>query len=208
MTPLALEMLLRRYLGEVIFDDGFSPAEKDALGLLVGDDLMTTDRYVTERGQAYIAMILETPMPVQQWIDPRTIVTLRVNGKPIVSEPVAPKRGRGRPRKVPVSEPVGYEKQGAGYDAGAVGHELVGRAKAPETPKIPKGFTLWEPGEADATGKVAPPDFGLAPTAPIPDVTVIWRNGTKRKGPPIAFIWAQKGLPTDIVAYRQDGVPS
>lgn len=37
--------------------------------------------------------------------------------------------------RVPVTDRVGYERQGTAYDAGAAGHEAVGRDLAPTPPK-------------------------------------------------------------------------
>lgn len=84
MTPLALEMLI--WFCTRAAEAGPFPNLKThepqkeirnwmrADGIIEPwDDLSPEPVYrATERGQAWLRMILATPMPVLQWIDPRT----------------------------------------------------------------------------------------------------------------------------------------
>lgn len=83
MTPLALEMLIyyctRSQPAAGPFPNERMEPQKEILRNLRAKEVLVeqqvgdgnTYHEATAKGQAWLAMILETPLPVQQWIDPR-----------------------------------------------------------------------------------------------------------------------------------------
>lgn len=85
MTPLHLEILLhayamafpytiktetrREFIASLMHEGLLEPAQLDTLNQIgVGSILLT----ITERGKAYVGMLLATPLPVGAFVDPRT----------------------------------------------------------------------------------------------------------------------------------------
>lgn len=77
MTPLALEMLVWFCTRESItdFPNVSCQPQRDTIsefhrnGIVDRPDNLSR---VTDKGLAWLALIRETPMPVQLWVDPRT----------------------------------------------------------------------------------------------------------------------------------------
>jgi hypothetical protein len=75
MTPYELEILLHYYVSPAPFARITAPAFLGAVGGLIGDDLLQLDEggyHVTDKGLAFVRMVLATPLPEQEWTDPRT----------------------------------------------------------------------------------------------------------------------------------------
>ena len=49
-----------------------APAVQDAITRFIEDGIMI-DYKITEKGNAWLRLILSTPYPVNQWCDPRTL---------------------------------------------------------------------------------------------------------------------------------------
>lgn len=77
MTPSDLEVLLHYYTISSPHPRQTAPAVREAIdrytydGILVRVPLVDVFR-VTPKGTAWLQMILATPYPREQWIDPRT----------------------------------------------------------------------------------------------------------------------------------------
>jgi hypothetical protein len=79
MSPSDLEVLIHCHAIAGIHPRADAPAVRDVLERFRSNDIIeecSGDRrgefYTTERGKAWLEMILRTPMPVEAWIDPRT----------------------------------------------------------------------------------------------------------------------------------------
>jgi hypothetical protein len=80
LSPLKIELLLHIYCKPVPFDHPPAKAYGDAKeeffdsGLIAVDDTKPCGFYLTERGKAFIRLILATPLPEpsNNFIDPRT----------------------------------------------------------------------------------------------------------------------------------------
>lgn len=125
MTPLALKMLL--------WFASRDPAPFPNVELRPQQEILRRFRdegivqvgtivdqpHITARGEAWLAMILETPMPVQQWIDPRG------------------------------TAPVAHAGQFSGVDLERIRSALAGevvfvdRPDLIDAPAIPEGFAPW-----------------------------------------------------------------
>ena len=77
MTPLELEVLLHIYYSPEINPLMESMAGSAALRRFAEENTIFLDPEgtyrLTEKGDTFVKMLLATPIPIQQWIDPRTI---------------------------------------------------------------------------------------------------------------------------------------
>ena len=76
MSPAYLAVLLHcHYVGEPIKQD--TPVVKEALAYFLREDLIELDREkplvytTTARGNAFVGLLTETPLPILVWVDPR-----------------------------------------------------------------------------------------------------------------------------------------
>ena len=84
LSPLKIELLLHIYCKPVPFDHPPAKAYGDAKeeffdrGLIAVDNTKPCGFYLTERGKAFIRLILATPLPEHSnvFVDPRTGVTV------------------------------------------------------------------------------------------------------------------------------------
>jgi len=78
-TPLEIELLLKAYYYEIEPKDMISKEHLSIVDGLKNNDLIdccvdNKDCYtITGRGRVFIKMLLNTPMPVLKWIDPRNL---------------------------------------------------------------------------------------------------------------------------------------
>lgn len=82
MTPLALEMLIYFCTRAVPDCEPFhniqlAPQQEIFWWMIDADIIRSTGHRdkpeATDKGRAWLALICETPMPVQQWADPREV---------------------------------------------------------------------------------------------------------------------------------------
>jgi hypothetical protein len=78
-TPLEIELLLKAYYYEIKPKDMTSKEHLNGVDGLKNNGLIdccvvNKDCYtITGRGRAFVRMLLNTPMPVLKWIDPRNL---------------------------------------------------------------------------------------------------------------------------------------
>lgn len=81
MSPLALDILVwysTRAAAAGSFENFDMQPQQEIITYFVAQGILTPDIDVpdfyrpTDKGRAWLDMILDTPMPVQQWLDPRT----------------------------------------------------------------------------------------------------------------------------------------
>jgi hypothetical protein len=72
-TPLTIELMLHCYYsGDPSYHASWmSPAGKEWRAWAQVNDLITHEGKVTAFGRAWVGMILDTPLPVKAFIDPR-----------------------------------------------------------------------------------------------------------------------------------------
>jgi len=81
MTPNDLEILIHCYVSPEEHPRINAPAVMESIGKFVDDDILEeriTDGdkmlfKVTEKGVAFLRMILSTPYPIKVWINPRQV---------------------------------------------------------------------------------------------------------------------------------------
>ncbi len=77
MTPSDLEILVHCHVSPDPHPRLHAPAVKDAIRQFLADGIIkrvSVDIYgSTERGEMWLEMILDTPMPVYQLVDPRKL---------------------------------------------------------------------------------------------------------------------------------------
>lgn len=83
LTPLHLRILLHYFSGVGVFQPT-STTSDDYTQDLINDGLLErapvspgplqsiTPMMITEKGRAFLRMILKTPLPAEVWVDPRT----------------------------------------------------------------------------------------------------------------------------------------
>jgi hypothetical protein len=77
LTPNELEILIHYYVCPEIHDRFNAPAVEEACNKFVQDGIFIEDEFiygkytVTKKGQSWINNILNTPMPIEVWVDPR-----------------------------------------------------------------------------------------------------------------------------------------
>jgi hypothetical protein len=74
-------MILHYYYSSTCFDHQEAPAQQDLVARFLAEELVVLiddtrgKKYAlyntTERGRAWIDLLLETPLPVKKWLDPR-----------------------------------------------------------------------------------------------------------------------------------------
>lgn len=197
MTPLALEMLIRWSRPNNGLSVGEGPSEaRDAHAELEGDGLVVGYE-VTDRGRAYIAMILETPLPVQQWVDPRDGLgfVMGLEGRTVtaLADGLTPRQRAQRDRRAREAGKMTFVPKASDIPAVAA---AIQEALADDAP-IPPGFNAWD-------GSAATPP-GLKPDQPV---EVMRRNGkivSKVGGDQLYAVsvnWKHNGKPDDTIAYR------
>lgn len=71
----SMAVLLHHYFSPEAHPDHGEPSYANALGNLAAKDLIVMDSGAvwrpSQRGYTYIAMLLATPLPEKQWVDPR-----------------------------------------------------------------------------------------------------------------------------------------
>ncbi len=78
LTPMAMKMVLHIYTSGADFDVPKSETrdrmlqELAADGLIEGDGINKSGWRMTEKGDAFVTLALDTPIPVQVWACPRT----------------------------------------------------------------------------------------------------------------------------------------
>jgi hypothetical protein len=77
MTPNDLEVLIHYYVSQAPHPREHAPAVREAVKMYLNLKVFEVVDYgfrVTEKGQAWLRLILDTPQPVlrARWIDPRT----------------------------------------------------------------------------------------------------------------------------------------
>ncbi len=70
-SPLEIEMLLRAHYSSVVVGHNLGK-ELVAEGLLE-KDIENNVYNLSPKGEAFVKMVLNTPMPVLKWTDPRTL---------------------------------------------------------------------------------------------------------------------------------------
>ena len=79
-SPLRINLILCIYTGQPLNNLEF-PAQKEAIKYFLSEGLVTrisadegeiSNYELTEKGLHFVAMILETPLPLEVFIDPRT----------------------------------------------------------------------------------------------------------------------------------------
>ena len=76
MTPIKLDILLHCHISPTAHPQYDSPAFRVELQNLMEEDIVRSTSKenifaLTQKGEAWLRLILETPMPILQWIDPR-----------------------------------------------------------------------------------------------------------------------------------------
>jgi hypothetical protein len=76
-SPLEIEVVLHYYHSPEPHPRVNAPAVKEAIQRFVNDGILSAAEgpallKVTDRGNAWVRMIVETPYPEGAWIDPRT----------------------------------------------------------------------------------------------------------------------------------------
>jgi len=69
VSPEHIYTLLRANAG--LLDDDGAPPNKSVVGDLMDAELLNFDASVSGRGAAFIASLIQTPLPIMQWVDPR-----------------------------------------------------------------------------------------------------------------------------------------
>lgn len=195
MTPLVLQMLLDCGRGQGLPSPLPSPVHEEAWAKLLDDGIINRESKLTARGEAWLAMILDTPMPVQQWIDPRramdrlTKETYATFIQDASDDGLTPRQRAQRERRMREKAPVvDYSDQLT---------TLNMQPPPASAPTIPPGFTAWD-------GSAATPP-GLKPDQPV---EVMRRNGkivSKVGGDQLYAVsvnWRNNGKPDDTIAYR------
>jgi hypothetical protein len=79
-SPLEIELLLKAYYYEIEPKDIITRAHSCGVEQLLRSELIDLDVIkikgsytITEKGKAFIEMLLNTPLPTLKWIDPRTL---------------------------------------------------------------------------------------------------------------------------------------
>ena len=79
LTPINLTILLHIYIGAESFEKfGATSGNMKAKDELLNNELIVEDieqpsgHMITRKGEVFLYMILNTPLPVLQYIDPRT----------------------------------------------------------------------------------------------------------------------------------------
>ncbi len=108
----AIHALISAKLGSIV-------ADGVDRGILVMSGLLDDAGRITDRGHAWLAMIEATPLPVQQWIDPRASLRAAQEAEGMFS-----------PHK---ADPAAMRA----YVAATVA------SMQPELPPLPDGFTAW-----------------------------------------------------------------
>jgi DNA-binding PadR family transcriptional regulator len=79
MSPSDLEVLIHCHAVAGVHPRFDAPAVRDAIYRFRSDGIIEehslpcrNEFYTTEKGKAWLEMILRTPMPTEAWIDPRT----------------------------------------------------------------------------------------------------------------------------------------
>lgn len=186
--PPMIELLLHLKRCGIVNVPGLDDGKRDAaINWLKENAMLVADPgyRITARGDAWLDMILETPLPVQQWIDPRAAL---------------PDLGEFRGTR------------GDGWSQPAPGlHVKIVEPEPPKPslPPLPEGFTAWggelgtvfDPGLKQDVKVTVPNGIGVDAT-----VAVFQRNGKVRnvKGQEvfpagsINWTWA-KPLPADRI---------
>ena len=79
MNPVILEMLLKAYyLSKGLPEDAGTQSQAHDEGVhwlfvneLIKQDALIEGYHVTTRGSFFVKMMLDTPLPEKQWVDPR-----------------------------------------------------------------------------------------------------------------------------------------
>lgn len=93
MTPLELEIILHYHSSPTdlpwCVDDDPAPCRDDTMNGLVGAGLLVRERpqnapgrdnrqfYPTDKLHAFVEMLCSTPLPQQEWVDPRNLKVAR-----------------------------------------------------------------------------------------------------------------------------------
>lgn len=127
---------------------------------------------LTDRGNVWVDMLLETPIPVQtaRWGDPRRF--------PVLGERIEVMRG-----------------ERLAVPSGNGGFVAVPTANYSEQFEVPAGFNPNR--YVELKPPAVPP--GLKPDN---DLEVVWRNGQRRKVAAQAVIWSHRNKPDDVMAFR------
>lgn len=75
MTPFDIHIMLHHAVSSAPFERANAPIYQERVSALVDAGLLSIDGvtyFATSKGQAYVKMICETPMPEQKLVDPRT----------------------------------------------------------------------------------------------------------------------------------------
>jgi hypothetical protein len=78
LTPLAMKLVLHIYTTPADFDVPKTDVrdrtlmELSAEGIIQGDETRPSLWRMTDKGEAFVALALNTPVPVRAWSDPRT----------------------------------------------------------------------------------------------------------------------------------------
>lgn len=79
-SPLEIELMLKAYYYEIEPKDIITRAHSCSVEQLLRSDLIDLDIIkikgsytITEKGKKFVKMLLNTPMPVLKWIDPRNL---------------------------------------------------------------------------------------------------------------------------------------
>jgi len=79
ITPCHLEILMHYYVSPTVYPQHDAPAVIEYTQWLVDNGVLESHLdgesgyEVTEKGKAWIDLILATPMPVMKWCDPREL---------------------------------------------------------------------------------------------------------------------------------------
>lgn len=107
MTPNEIEILLHFHVSSTQHPRQDAPAVVDATAMMLRNALIERAGRIpggsvpptygawktTERGAVLVAMLRETPLPVCQWVDPRTGQAVRPDGTPAVGVRKPPAHG-------------------------------------------------------------------------------------------------------------------
>lgn len=233
MTPLALDMLISLKLTGAMPINS-SEEGKAALEWLLANGVIAAvpERALTDRGEAFLAMILDVPLPVQRWIDPRggfhefrghTVDLSDVLG---VTHPYppAPKHEHVDPRPA-LAEAL--------LSSITPSPEQKAAAYAATVPKPPEGFThhlgiAWTDTDNEGNQRAVYMPKGLKPGD---DVEIWYRDGIADKrypdkpipgqvgkdgkqkmamggmrragGPAGSINWQHRGGDDDVIGYRK-----
>jgi hypothetical protein len=73
VTPFEIEIILHHYASRGAFPRMLAPLYEPTVAHLVDIGLLDREDFpaVTDKGRAYVSMLLATPLPTPAWIDPR-----------------------------------------------------------------------------------------------------------------------------------------